>query len=105
MGEHLLLEVIGWSEVVGERRPSVYRIYLLLAMMLGHRAEVVGLRRLHSDYDVLCLLVSHYHPEVIAEESFGVELFGNLESLVKWKTRARVTPRAEEALTPDNFYN
>ena len=22
-----------------------------------------------------------------------------------WKTRARVTPRAEEALTPDNFYN
>lgn len=23
----------------------------------------------------------------------------------KWKTRARVTPRAEEALTPDNFYN
>lgn len=24
---------------------------------------------------------------------------------VIWKTRARVTPRAEEALTPDNFYN
>ena len=23
----------------------------------------------------------------------------------RWKTRARVTPRAEEALTPDNFYN
>ena len=22
-----------------------------------------------------------------------------------WKTRARVTPRAEEALTPDNFYD
>ena len=22
-----------------------------------------------------------------------------------WKTRARVTPRAAEALTPDNFYN
>lgn len=28
-------------------------------------------------------------------------------SVVKanWKTRARVTPRAAEALTPDNFYN
>ena len=28
-----------------------------------------------------------------------------VKQLKRWKTRARVTPRAEEALTPDNFYN
>ena len=44
VGEHLLLEVVGGSEVVGECRPPVNRLYLLLAVMLGRRAEVVGLR-------------------------------------------------------------
>ena len=35
----------------------------------GGEAEVFCLERLHSDYDILGLLGSHYHPEVIAEES------------------------------------
>ena len=83
MGEQFLLEVVGGSDVVGKCRPPVNRLYLLLAVVLGCGAKVVGLRRFHSDYDILGLLVSYYHPEVIAEESFGVELLGNLESLLK----------------------
>ena len=35
----------------------------------GGEAEVFCLERLHSDYDMLGLLGSHYHPEVIAEVS------------------------------------
>lgn len=52
----------------------------------------------------------------IAAASFSIYAYealkNELESIdelrfifTSWKTRARVTPRAEEALTPDNFYN
>ena len=34
-----------------------------------------------------------------------LDWFDFVKANEEWKTRARVTPRAEEALTPDNFYN
>ena len=41
----------------------------------------------------------------ISERIAAVQTTAASKNIEDWKTRARVTPRAEEALTPDNFYN
>ena len=44
---------------------------------------------------------------LLSKTLYGVDIIQHLirKEYPDWKTRARVTPRAEEALTPDNFYN
>ena len=47
----------------------------------------------------------HTEPKQYLSITEAAEFLGVSRPTIYWKTRARVTPRAEEALTPDNFYN
>ena len=85
----------------------------------------VLLENLDKDYHLLNFLVEETDEKIIREKELSIEagrLVGRLydmllaqyadptspetlRSLNIWKTRARVTPRADKALTPDIFYD